>query len=60
MTVETKYLFSKVDMEGNISWPDKPPSDLEEAPENEETKKFAIIVRKSAYHAELPTKLMLI
>lgn len=47
-------------MEGSISWPDKPPSDLEEAPENEETKKFAIIVRKSAYHAELPTKLMLI
>ncbi|KAJ3498814.1 hypothetical protein NLG97_g826 [Lecanicillium saksenae] len=46
MLADTKDVFAKFDAEGNRSWSDNPPTDLEEAPENETTKKFAIIVRK--------------
>lgn len=55
MVVDTKDVFAKFDSEGNQSWSDKPPPDLEEAPENETTKKFAIIVRKSTYGPMKPT-----
>ncbi|KAM3498328.1 hypothetical protein MY10362_008350 [Beauveria mimosiformis] len=46
MVADTKDLFAKFDADGNRSWSDKPPTDLEEAPENETTQKYAIIVRK--------------
>ncbi|KAM3439698.1 hypothetical protein NHJ13734_003579 [Beauveria thailandica] len=46
MVADTKDLFAKFDAHGNRSWSDKPPTDLEEAPENETTQKYAIIVRK--------------
>ncbi len=48
MVADTKDVFAKFDADGNRSWSDKPPTDLEEAPENETTQKYAIIVRKSA------------
>lgn len=47
MVADTKDVFAKFDADGNRSWSDKPPTDLEEAPENETTQKYAIIVRKS-------------
>lgn len=50
MVADTKDVFAKIDADGNRSWSDKPPSDLEEAPENETTQKYAIIVRKSQSH----------
>ncbi|XWW97916.1 hypothetical protein V2A60_005912 [Cordyceps javanica] len=46
MVADTKDLFAKFDADGNRSWSDKPPTDLEEAAENETTQKYAIIVRK--------------
>ncbi|OAA78729.1 ATPase, AAA-type, core [Akanthomyces lecanii RCEF 1005] len=46
MVADTKDVFAKFDADGNRSWSDKPPTDLEEAPENETTQKYAIIVRK--------------
>ncbi|KAJ6784061.1 hypothetical protein PWT90_00348 [Aphanocladium album] len=49
MVTDTKDVFAKFDADGNRSWSDKPPTDLEEAPENETTKKFAIIVRKNVF-----------
>ncbi|KAM3516948.1 hypothetical protein NHJ13051_009430 [Beauveria bassiana] len=46
MVADTKDLFANFDADGNRFWSDKPPTDLEEAPENETTQKYAIIVRK--------------
>lgn len=46
---ETKDLYAKYDENGDRSWTDKRPSDLEEAAENEETQKYAVIIRKSMY-----------
>ncbi|KAI6762754.1 hypothetical protein HG530_008734 [Fusarium avenaceum] len=43
---ETKDLYAKYDKNGDRSWSDKLPDDLEEAAENEETQKYAVIVRK--------------
>ncbi|KAJ6438231.1 AAA family protein [Purpureocillium lavendulum] len=43
---ESKDLYAKLDQHGNRSWTEKKPDDLEEAAENEETEKYAIIVRK--------------
>ncbi|OAQ97799.1 hypothetical protein LLEC1_02557 [Akanthomyces lecanii] len=37
MVADTKDVFAKFDADGNRSWSDKPPTDLEEAPENETT-----------------------
>ncbi|OAA57294.1 ATPase, AAA-type, core [Cordyceps fumosorosea ARSEF 2679] len=56
MVAETKDVFAKFDADGNRSWSDKPPSDLEEAPENETTKKYAIIVRKKKPRRASSTK----
>lgn len=44
---DIKNLFKKVDMHNQVTWSDKCPTDLEEAAENEETQKFAILVRNS-------------
>lgn len=44
---ETKDLFAKYDKEGNRSWTDKHPDDIDEAAENAQTLKYAVIVRKS-------------
>ncbi|KJZ74495.1 hypothetical protein HIM_06091 [Hirsutella minnesotensis 3608] len=43
---ESKDLYAKYDDQGNRSWTEKKPDDFEEAAENEETEKYAIIVRK--------------
>ncbi|KAJ2977587.1 hypothetical protein NQ176_g4284 [Zarea fungicola] len=51
MLVETKDLYAKYDENGDRSWSENPPDGLEEAAENETTKKFAIIVRKSTFNA---------
>lgn len=44
---ETKDLYAKEDQAGNISWTDKHPDDVEEAAENANTLKYAVIVQKS-------------
>lgn len=44
---ERKDLYAKYDKNGHRSWSENPPDGLEEAAENEETKKFAVLVRKS-------------
>lgn len=46
LLAETKDLYAKFDKNGARSWSDKYPDDLEEAAENEETQKYAVIVRK--------------
>lgn len=46
LVAESKDLYAKLDQHGNRSWTEKKPDDLEEAAENEETEKYAIIVRK--------------
>lgn len=51
MLVETKDLYAKYDENGDRSWSENLPDGLEEAAENETTKKYAIIVRKSTFHA---------
>ncbi|KAM4066598.1 ATPase family associated with various cellular activities (AAA) domain-containing protein [Hirsutella rhossiliensis] len=43
---ESKDLYAKFDKHGNRSWTEKKPDDFEEAAENEETEKYAVIVRK--------------
>jgi hypothetical protein len=43
---DTVELYAKIDQDGNQSWTSTIPEDVEEAAENEETKKFAVIVRK--------------
>ncbi|KAI5461567.1 P-loop containing nucleoside triphosphate hydrolase protein [Mariannaea sp. PMI_226] len=43
---DTKDLYAKYDQNGDRSWTDKLPDDLEEAAENEETQKYAVIIRK--------------
>jgi hypothetical protein len=42
----SKDLYAKIDKDGNQSWVTTIPDDIDEAAENEETKKFAVIVRK--------------
>jgi hypothetical protein len=46
---DTVELYAKIDQDGNQSWTSTIPEDVEEAAENEETKKFAVIVRKSMF-----------
>ncbi|UNI18572.1 hypothetical protein JDV02_004832 [Purpureocillium takamizusanense] len=46
LVAQSKDLYAKFDKHGNRSWTEKKPDDLEEAAENEETEKYAIIVRK--------------
>ncbi|KAF4453067.1 hypothetical protein F53441_4298 [Fusarium austroafricanum] len=46
LVTESKDLYAKFDKDGNRSWTDKYPDDLEEAAENEETQKYAVIIRK--------------
>ncbi|KAL6865498.1 hypothetical protein ACO1O0_001592 [Amphichorda felina] len=43
---ESKDLYAKYDEQGNKSWSENPPDGLEEAAENEETQKYAVLVRK--------------
>jgi hypothetical protein len=43
---ESKDLYAKYDKDGNRSWSEDLPDGLEEAAENEENMKYAIIVRK--------------
>jgi hypothetical protein len=45
MECDLKHLYQKEDDKGRTSWTDKYPEDLEEAPENEMTARFAILVR---------------
>ncbi len=44
---ESKDFYAKYDERGNRSWSEKKPEDFEEAAENGETEKYALIVRKS-------------
>ncbi|ENH68777.1 Fidgetin-like protein 1 [Fusarium oxysporum f. sp. cubense race 1] len=46
LLTESKDLYAKFDKNGDRSWTDKYPDDLEEAAENEETQKYAVIIRK--------------
>jgi ATP-dependent 26S proteasome regulatory subunit len=46
LLTESKALYAKFDKNGARSWTDKYPDDLEEAAENEETQKYAVIIRK--------------
>ncbi|KAM0434029.1 hypothetical protein ACHAPT_003973 [Fusarium lateritium] len=46
LVADTKDLYAKYDEHGDRSWTDKYPTDLEEAAENEETQKYAVIIRK--------------
>ncbi|KND93453.1 26S protease regulatory subunit 4, partial [Tolypocladium ophioglossoides CBS 100239] len=43
---ESKELYAKYDKHNNRSWTEKKPDDFEEAAENENTEKYAVIVRK--------------
>jgi hypothetical protein len=45
MKCNLKHLYQKEDDKGRTSWTDKYPEDLEDAPENEMTTRFAILVR---------------
>ena len=54
---QTKELYAKYDAQKKRSWSEKPPSDIEDAVENEETQKFAIIVRKSKSSSKQPPRL---
>lgn len=47
LVCDTKDLYAKYDENGARSWTEKLPSDLEEAAENEDTQKYAVIIRKS-------------
>ncbi|KAF5021755.1 hypothetical protein F66182_6205 [Fusarium sp. NRRL 66182] len=46
LLTESKDLYAKYDKNGDRSWTDKLPDDFEEAAENEETQKYAVIIRK--------------
>ncbi|KAF4340625.1 TOB3 (member of AAA-ATPase family) [Fusarium beomiforme] len=46
LLTESKDLYATFDKDGARSWTDKYPDDLEEAAENEETQKYAVIIRK--------------
>ncbi|KAF4977276.1 hypothetical protein FZEAL_6164 [Fusarium zealandicum] len=46
LVADSKDLYAKYDKNGDRSWTDKYPDDLEEAAENEETQKYAVIIRK--------------
>ena len=50
---ESKDLYAKIDKDGNQSWVSELPDDVDEAAENEETKKYAVIVRKSELQKDL-------
>ena len=47
MTCDSKNLYQKWDDRNRFSWTEKLPSDLEEAAENDETVRYAILVRNS-------------
>jgi hypothetical protein len=47
---EHKNLYEKRDKHDRITWTEKVPEDLEEAGENDETLKFAVIVRLREYN----------
>lgn len=50
MICETKNLYQKIDRYNKAVWTEEYPDDLQEAAENEETQKFAILVRnKKSY-----------
>lgn len=49
----SKDLYAKFDKQKNRSWTDKIPGDLEEAAENEETQKYAVIVRKGKFFSTI-------
>ncbi|KAM5344895.1 hypothetical protein ACJ41O_010757 [Fusarium nematophilum] len=57
LLADSKDLYAKYDQNGDRSWTDKYPDDLEEAAENEETQKFAVIIRKSDPRRPTPTSL---
>lgn len=44
---DSKDLYAKYDQHGRRSWSETPPDGLEEAAENEQTQKYAVLVRKS-------------
>jgi hypothetical protein len=47
LIADIKNLYQKYDKHGCLVWTDQYPDDLEEAAENEETLKYAVIVRYS-------------
>jgi hypothetical protein len=47
MVCDTKNLYQKFDIHNRFTWTEKYPDDLEEAAENEETMKYAVLVRNS-------------
>jgi hypothetical protein len=47
LIADTKSLYQKYDKHGCLIWTDQYPDDLEEAAENEETLKYAVITRFS-------------
>lgn len=49
---ESKDLYAKYDENGDRSWSETPPDGLEEAAENEQTQKYALLVRKSEFQAK--------
>lgn len=53
---QSKDLYAKYDQHKNRSWTEKKPDDFEEAAENEDTEKYAVIVRKGKSSAPVPTR----
>ncbi|CAJ2507614.1 Uu.00g088000.m01.CDS01 [Anthostomella pinea] len=50
MICDKKGLYEKIDQHNKATWTDKYPEDLEEAAENEETEKYALLIRnKKSY-----------
>ena len=49
MKCERMNLYQKWDMHARFTWTEKYPSDIEEAAENEETVKYAVLVRNSTF-----------
>ena len=47
MVCDTKNLFQRWDRHDRYTWTEELPDDLEEAAENEETMKYALLVRNS-------------
>jgi hypothetical protein len=47
MVCEKKDLYQKIDQHNKATWTDEMPDDLVEAAENEETEKYALLVRNS-------------
>jgi hypothetical protein len=47
MVCEKKDLYQKIDKHNKATWTDVVPDDLDEAAENEETEKYAFLIRNS-------------